>query len=443
MATKEVMVTAPITVALWGYLFGRRDAASPWRLPVALAATWCILALLVFGERRGPSVELSPEMSWRYLITQSGVILHYLRLAVVPQPLAFLYDWPIAVSLGDVLVAALVVSAIAGATLVLVVRRHPAAFPAACFFLVLAPSSSVLPITTEVAAEHRMYLPLAAVVACAVIAIVAAVQRWRPASGPAGSSPGAGGRAVAIVAAAIALVVVGGLSFMTRARNEVYASEVSLWADNVAARPADPRPRVAFGSALARAGRVADAESELQAAVSLAPDNAVARVRLGSVLASQNKADAAITHLEAALALSPNDVDAHRFLGEIYAAKRQDALAVTHYERVHAAYPEDVMMAVRLASLLATARDPMVRNPQRALDLAAAAAAGTGRRDPRILEVLSVAQAGMGSLTSASATAQEAAALARANGDATYASALEYRASTYAQSARQAVGPRR
>ena len=38
------------------------------------------------------------------------------------------------------------------------------------FFLLLAPTSSVLPIVTEIAAEHRMYLPLAVIIAALVSA---------------------------------------------------------------------------------------------------------------------------------------------------------------------------------------------------------------------------------------------------------------------------------
>ena len=48
-----------------------------------------------------------------------------------------------------------------GADCVALVGADPAGFPGAWFFLILAPTSSVLPIVTEVAAEHRMYLPLA------------------------------------------------------------------------------------------------------------------------------------------------------------------------------------------------------------------------------------------------------------------------------------------
>ena len=64
MGTKETMVTAPLMVALWDYLFGGSEKGRPagirWRLVGALAATWLLLAFLVSREFRGPSVDLSP-----------------------------------------------------------------------------------------------------------------------------------------------------------------------------------------------------------------------------------------------------------------------------------------------------------------------------------------------------------------------------------------------
>ena len=328
MATKEVMVTAPIVVALWDFLFNAgREVRQRRTLLAGLAATWILLGVLVEGERRGPSVDLQPAMIWQYLTTQAEVLVHYLRLVFVPRPLAFLYDWPLAASLRDVIPQALLVTGLLVSTLVLIARRHPAGFLGGWFFLVLAPSSSVLPVVTEVAAEHRMYLPLAAVVVAVATGIVLAGQRWLR-RGAADDRPTAGASTVGPVqigAALLTLAIVVVLGVETRARNAVYASEVDLWGDNVAARPDDPRPRVAYGSALARVNRFAEAESQLQVAVTQAPNDPVARVRLGSVLASQNKLDAAIPHLEHTLMLRPEDVDAHRFLGEIYATRRQDA----------------------------------------------------------------------------------------------------------------------
>jgi protein O-mannosyl-transferase len=477
MATKEVMVTAPFTVALWDYVFGvRRDGQSRWVLRIGLAATWMILGALVFGEHRGPSLNLQPGMVWQYLTTQTAVLVHYVRLAFVPLPLAFLYDWPLAASLRDVAAQATLVTGLLALTAIAIVRRKPAGFVGAWFFLILAPSSSVLPIVTEVAAEHRMYLSLAAIVVTVVVGVFVIGQRllepvrsqgdqglasyrllrpvrthtMEPRFTHRAATAGSAARGLAgpkrfalALAALLTVAVVAGLGIGTRARNRVYASEERLWHDTVTTRPDDARPRVAYGIALANAGRLVEAETQLQAGVTLAPTDPVARVRLGSILAQQNKFDAAIPHLEQALVLRPDDVDAHRFLGEIYAIRRQDGLAVEHYDRAQAALPADAMLAAHLASILADSRDPMVRNGPRALALAERAVSLTARHEPRILEILSVAQAGVGRFAEAARTVREALELARVRGDRALVSALEYRASAYDNAAGQNLGPRR
>ena len=367
MGTKETMVTAPLMVALWDYLFGGSEEGRPaeirWRLVGALAATWLLLAFLVSREFRGPSVDLSPGTIWLYLRTQAEVVAHYLRLAFYPSPLVFLYDWPLVPAPIWMAWQAALLTALVVLTAVGIRNRYPAAFLGAWFFLILAPSSSVLPIVTEVAAEHRMYLPLAALVAAVVIGIHLGVTRFMGQTRAA-----AGVAAVALIAAA------GTLGAVTFARNAVYASAEGLWADTVAKRPEDPRPRVAYGEALARAGRVSEAETQLWRAVELAPGSPTARVRLGSVLAQRSRYEQAAAEFNAALALRPGDADAHRFLGEIYAIQRQDRLAVQHFSAALAAVPGDAMIMGRLASILANSHDATVRDPQRAGRLAEEAA---------------------------------------------------------------------
>ena len=55
-----------------------------------------------------------------------------------------------------------------GGTVVALVRWPAIGFLGAMFFLTLAPTSSIVPIASEVGAERRMYLPLAALVVLAV-----------------------------------------------------------------------------------------------------------------------------------------------------------------------------------------------------------------------------------------------------------------------------------
>jgi Flp pilus assembly protein TadD len=336
----------------------------------------------VSREFRGPSVDLSPAMIWLYLRTQAEVVVHYLRLALYPSPLVFFYDWPLTPApLWKAWQAALL-TGLAVLIVVGVRRRHPASFVGAWFFLILAPSSSVLPIVTEVAAEHRMYLPLAAVVAAVVLGAHLAVKRLM----------GYWTRAAAGVAAVAMLIAAGSLGAATFERNAVYASAEGLWADTVAKRPGDVRPRVAYAEALAIAGRLSEAETQLWRAVELAPDDPVARVRLGSVLAQQSRYEQAAAQFNAALTLRPGDVDAHRFLGEIYAMQGRDVLALEQLSKALAAVPSDAQIMARMAAIRLDSQDTSVRDPARALALAERAAQLTGGRDPRILRVLAAAR---------------------------------------------------
>jgi hypothetical protein len=107
MGTKEVMVSAPITVALYDFVFRAGEAGGVaavwkrrWRLYAGLAATWVLLAVFVATTTRSASVGffLKGWTPWIYLQTQAGVIVHYLRLVVAPWPLVLDYEWPAATS---------------------------------------------------------------------------------------------------------------------------------------------------------------------------------------------------------------------------------------------------------------------------------------------------------------------------------------------------------
>jgi hypothetical protein len=172
MGSKEVMIGAPILVLLYDWIFVGSSFREIWRrrwaLYAGLAATWVLLALLVAtGQARQAVISASFAQlgSSAYAKTQCGVILYYLRLSLWPHPLVVDYnDWPIAKTAMDFVPWAVVLGAMLCATLVALWRRSWLGFPGAWFLIILAPSSSLIPIISEPAAERRMYLPLAAVV---------------------------------------------------------------------------------------------------------------------------------------------------------------------------------------------------------------------------------------------------------------------------------------
>jgi tetratricopeptide (TPR) repeat protein len=418
MATKEVMVTAPVAVLVWDVIFrpGRRIR---WGFLCGLAATWIVFAVLVSREFRTPSISLSVATAWQYLLTQAEVLTQYLRLSLVPSPLVFLYTWPLVTSVRGVIGEAMFMSALLGLTVVGLSQRHPLTFAGALFFLILAPTSSVIPIVTEVAAEHRMYLPLAAVLATLVVGVFLASHRFL----------GLRGAVATIFVVTLAAVLTYGS--LTRARNRDYASEQQLWADTVNKDPQNQRARVAYGSVLAQGGRVSEAEQQFRRAVELNPRDALARSRLASTLAAQGRFDDAVTQLREALTLDDSDIDGHRMLGQILAMRREDAEAIVHLERALLAQTDNPQLLVQVASLRADSRDLSVQDLERATKLAERAVELTSRREATALDVLGLAYARQRRFVEAASAAQDALAIARATGNAAAVKSIETRLSAY------------
>jgi tetratricopeptide (TPR) repeat protein len=422
MASKETMVVAPLLVTAWFWIFQRDGRLMDARVGVllgGLAATWVLLAWLVASDARGESVGfgLGGWTWWSYLRTQAAVIVHYLRLAIVPWPLVFTYAWPPAGSWVEVLPQFLLLSSLAAATLLAVVRRHPAGFAGAWFFLVLAPSSSVLPIATEVAAEHRMYLPLAAVLSAIVTLAFLHVPR----------------RALWVSTAVIAVV----FGAVTLDRNRDYWSLEALMRDTLAKRPDHAKAHVTLGGYLLGEERFAEAEDHLRQGIAHAPATdpglyALAHMYLGSALAAQGELAEGIRMLERAREIRPDLGETHAFLGEAYASQGRMVDAVRSFDRAIELLPDVVPLLDRAARLRATSRDPGVRDGALAVRYAERAISIGGSGDWRLLDTLAAAYAEAGRFGDAIAAVERAVLAARATGDSAAIRLLEARRALYA-----------
>jgi protein O-mannosyl-transferase len=221
-----------------------------------------------------------------------------LKLVLWPHPLVFDYGTALVRTPLDVAPQALLLFALIVCTLIALRRRCALGFLGAWFLATLAPSSSVVPVATQTVAEHRMYLPLAAVLAL----VIWALYRWL-------------GR-VSVFVGIVAALACGAL---TVARNEQYRSAVALWGDTVAKRPGNARARNALGLALAATGRRSEAVEQLEQAAWLEPKAPEIRNNLANRLAQVGRLAEALEQIDAALRLAPGLAEAHDSKGDILA----------------------------------------------------------------------------------------------------------------------------
>lgn len=345
MGCKESMVTAPVMVALYDrvFLFGS-VASTPRtrkRLYACLAATWLVLAALLLSGPRANSAGFSVNVTpWTYLLNQTGVIVRYLRLAIWPRALVLEYGWPLPLTLRDVWPHALIVLGLLAGAIVARIRWPRLGFLAAWFFVTLSPASSVVPIATEVGAERRMYLPLAAL---SVLAVIAAIYVWklaRPAShdDESAAKPTPWALKVALVLVAVPLALA------TAARNRQYRSSLVLAEADVARYPTSFAHH-ALAVDLLAAGRREEAMAHLRQAVPGAPR---AHFTLAVELFRQDQFDEAIREFRAFLDAEPN-VDeapsARELLGRALVNRGRWQEAIDEYRLAVTMYPSPAQRA--------------------------------------------------------------------------------------------------
>jgi Flp pilus assembly protein TadD len=270
MACKEWVVVVPIVILLldraflaesWREVFARRGG---WHL--ALFATWPILCAVVFFQRdRYPEAGFSPWQSLVYAANQPVVILWYLSRLVIPAGLSIDHGAVLRKDLlgRDVwlLMPAIGTLALAGWALVALPRRAAVAFAILAFLLLLAPTSSILPVQ-DVCVEHRMYLAAVIPITAAIVVVASHTQ-------------------VLLPVAAVAVIV---LAAATAARNTVYRSPLAVWHDAVVKSGGSSRSLSRYGTELSKLDRHEEAVAACAAAVERNPVNPVPYAALAAAL---------------------------------------------------------------------------------------------------------------------------------------------------------------
>jgi protein O-mannosyl-transferase len=376
MATKEVMMTAPVLVFLFDAtcVSGSFRVAwrERWRLHVGLAATWLVLGgLMISSNLSQRAVGSEHGMSWfEYARIECLAVAHYLRLAIWPAPLIFDHgpDLPRPAWLELMLPAALLVTVLAIAVRQLI-RCRVSGFLGCAFFLLLAPTSSVVPVAGQPIAENRMYLPLALVMTSLVV-----------------GATSAGVRRVGLPLMAAAM----GLGWLCHERNVDFRDEISIWHDTVEKQPTNGRAWVYFSQALAaagrsseaidalqralrhrhnsaelennlavalfHAGRVADSIAHFQTAIRLKPDYAEAYYNLGALLYETGNIRPALETFKTHLGLKPQSVETHNYAGLCELRLGDTASAIEHFRHAVEIDPQHRAARSNLEAALAQKR---------------------------------------------------------------------------------------
>ncbi len=253
LASKLIAVTLPLALGLWFWLYIRPNRF-PGLWPRLFARKWVpvyggfLLALLTAVVIWGPGVLYAPrdqglELFGRipYLWVETKVIIfYYLKLFFIPVNLNVDVGFPFSAFVTDPMIA-LAVLAIGALIFLAWKTRDPWVRGGVLwFFITLLPTSSIVPLS-DLAVEHRMYLPMTLGLGLALTGAVCKIS--------------------GIVRIRLLLTLIALFSVLTLSRNLVWTDEIRLWQDAVTKNPLSPRTHNNLGKAYYENGQLEQALS--------------------------------------------------------------------------------------------------------------------------------------------------------------------------------------
>jgi Flp pilus assembly protein TadD len=361
VGTKEHAAVLPIALLLADRIVRQRSLRDAFRRNRRLFLLFCVICavagvaivmLILTAPSVGRGLDVAPH---QYFYTQCRAILTYLRLFVVPFGLNIDHDFPISRTLADYGAAPALwgILVMIGCAIYWRSRFPVVSFGVLLFFLLIAPTSSVIPIADPLV-EHRMYLPSVGLI-IGLVGLLA--MNWT--------------HRKALVYGMSGVLLVG--SALSWQRNQVWGDPVKLWTDAVAKSPRKIRPYphliysyvlsnrcaeavsvleragkavpvsesilVNWAEAYGCAGRYQQALQKLEQALKLNP-SAEINSFMSVVLAQSGRHEEALKHAQAAIDLEPPGTDmSHFYRGQWYAIAQQFDRAEAEYNLALALNP--------------------------------------------------------------------------------------------------------
>jgi tetratricopeptide (TPR) repeat protein len=172
--------------------------------------------------------------------------------------------------------------------------------------------------------------------------------------------------------------------------------------------PRSPAAHYNEGVTLETLGRETDAATHYAEAIRLDPSYALAHNALGNMRYRARRLEEAIAEYRAALQANPTLANTHCSLARALTETNRPADAIGQYRSALAVSPDSTACLINFAWLLSAHRDPAIRRPTEAVQLAERAVALTARADADALDVLAAAYASADRFDAAVRTGSEA-----------------------------------
>ncbi len=350
LACKEVMVMS-LPVAM---LYDRAFLSTSWRealrsrgwfwlacaLPLAVAAVYIVPSVL--GSDAAVGLSLKSVTPGQYLTTQPEVILHYLRLAVVPWPQVFDYGWAPETQVSTIVITSATLLVILAALVWSFGRKPQFAFWGLAAALVLFPTSSFIPLQ-DLAVEHRMYVPLAFLMVLVVLGVFFV-------------GPKLFGDHPTLISSLVCLGLSGIMGMLTLSRNQDYESEIGMWEDVVEKTTSAGSKNMLAGRAYSNLGNAYADQQQwdksiecLERALDFQQFESRVHGNLTRAYVATGKSDLAKKHCLKALELEPQSARIRQQAGLIEVMDGNFEAAERHFRLAHALDPTDTVILVNLA----------------------------------------------------------------------------------------------
>ncbi len=285
---------------------GAESKRGPFLVPVLPAFLAAGGFYLLQARLSGPRMVWGSTPALTYLQTQMFAWLHYLRLFLLPLGLSADADLTAIPHWYDtrVVAGALSAAAFLGGAFFYARRRaagRAVLFGAIWFFVALAPTSSVFPLS-EMINEHRPYLSYIGIVLCLTAA-----------AGDALTGIASSQRRRSLIAAGLALLLAhaGG----TFQRNKAWRTDETLWKSVTEASPGNGRAWMNYGLIFMSRAEYASARFCFERAATLAPNYDVLEINLAILEGATGNMSEAERHFRRALALNSATATVHFYFG--------------------------------------------------------------------------------------------------------------------------------